>query len=137
MNDHHPLSDDFVFYAANVAQAAAAIAETERASADQQQTPPESIPTPGPDVLHIYIVDERAPEPQASGPVVESTIAPTSDPLTSPTTGDLETKADGVTVPPMSTIPRPSRKRLVLWLGIGMSATVSYTHLTLPTILRV
>jgi len=124
MNDHHPLSDDFVFYAANVAQAAAAIAETERASADQQQTPPESIPTPGPDVLHIYIVDERAPEPQASGPVVESTIAPTSDPLTSPTTGDLETKADGVTVPPMSTIPRPSRKRLVLWLGIGMSATL-------------
>ena len=57
MNDHHPLPDDFVLYAANIALSAAAIADTERASSEQQ-TPAEGIPTPGPDVLHIYIVDE-------------------------------------------------------------------------------
>jgi len=124
MKDHHPLSDDFVFYAANVAQAAAAIAETERASDEQQQAPPGGSPTPGLDVLHIYIVDEPAPEPETSGPVVESTIAPTSDPATLPTTGDLEMPKAGVTLPPLPETTRPLRRRLVLWISMGASATL-------------
>jgi len=123
MNEQRPLSDDFVFYAANIALSAAAIADTERASGEQQ-TPPEGIPTPGPDVLHIYIVDEPAPEPDASGPVVESTIAPSPGTERPPTTGDLETKADGRAACPVSTATRPSRRHLVWWLGVGMSATL-------------
>lgn len=119
MHDPH-LSDDFVFYAANVAQAAAAIAEGERVS----DGPPEGIPTPGPDVLHIYVVSDPAPEPETSGPVVESTIAPTSDPATPPTTGDLETPKVSVTRPPLPETTRSSRRRLVLWVGIGISAVL-------------
>jgi len=122
MNDHRPMSDDFVFYAASIAQAAAAVAETER-TLEEQQTPAEGIPTPGPDALHIYIVDEPVQEPDTSGPVVESTIAPSSDPAVHPTTGDPDTPAEE-NLPPLPTATPPLRKRLVLWIGIGASATL-------------
>jgi hypothetical protein len=118
-----PLSDDFVYFAANVARAAAVMGETARGQ-DEPHTPPEGVPvTPGPEVLHIVIVSE--PEPEADGPVVESTLAPSSDPANQPTTGDLDTASGNDT--PVSSLPpltRPSRHRLGLWIGIGMSATL-------------
>jgi hypothetical protein len=118
-----PLSDDFVYFAANVARAAAAMGETARASGEQD-TPPEGVPvTPGPDVLHIVIVQE--PEPEADGPVVESTLAPASDPACQPTTGELD--APSGDDPPVFSLPsmtRPSRRKRVLWIGISTSAAL-------------
>jgi hypothetical protein len=119
-----PLSDDFVYFAANVARAAAAMGEPARASGEQD-TPPEGVPvTPGPEVLHIVIVSE--PEPEADGPVVESTIAPSSDPSSQPTTGELDTPPSDDGMPsPLPPLTRPSRRKLALWIGIGASATLA------------
>jgi hypothetical protein len=118
-----PLSDDFVYFAANVARAAAAMGEPARGT-DEPHAPPEGVPvTPGLEVLHIVIVSE--PEPEAAEPVVESTLAPASDPSSQPTTGELDT-APGNDTPvfPLPPITRLSRQKLVLWIGIGMSATL-------------
>jgi len=123
-NQTRPLSDDFVSYAANIARAAAAMAEQDRASGEPH-TPPEGIPvTPGPDVVHIVIVNE--PEPEASNPVVESTLASAPETNPPPTTGDLDAASTGdSSSSPMPNIPRPSRRRWVLWTGIGVSATLA------------
>lgn len=125
-----PLSDDFVYYAANLAQAAAALKDNEPAY-EEAQTPPEGIPvTPEPNVLHIVIVQE--PEPEASTPVVESTLAPSSDPAASPTTGDLDASpSSDEASSPLPTLTRPSRKHLAVWIGVGMSATLLLAALLL------
>ena len=133
--EHHPdgaspLSDDFVCYAAHLAQAAAALQEDHKATGGEPRTSPEGIPvTPGPDVLHIVIVNE--PEPKASAPVVESTL--TSSPGTDAprATRELETpQADGNRSSKPETT-RPSRKRFVLWIGIGISAALALLSLLL------
>ena len=120
----YPVSDDFVYYATNVAQAAAALQENEPTK-EEPQTPPEGVPiTPGPDILHIVIVNE--PEPAASAPIVESTIVPSPDPATPPTTGDLETKAGGMAAGgPFPETRPPSQRRIGLWIGVGMSAALA------------
>ena len=121
-NQTCPLSDDFVSYVANIARAAAAMAEQDRASGEPH-TPPEGIPmTPGPDVVHIVIVNE----PEASNPVVESTLASEPEPNTPPTTGDLDAASTGdIPSSPMPNSTRLSWRRWVLWPGIGVSATLA------------
>lgn len=122
-NKTHPHSDDFVYYAAHVAQVAAALHEQEP-TGEEPKTPSEGVPvTPGPDVLHIVIVTE--PESEASAPVVESTLASTPEQTdASPTTGDLDAQPMNETPSSLPPITRPSRLRLVLWIGVGMSATL-------------
>ena len=123
--DHpDPLADDFVYYAAHLAQTAAALQENEHASGEPH-TPPEGIPvTPGLDVLHIVIVNE--PEPAASASVVESTLTSAPETDAPRATGDLDAApGDG---PPSAALPitgRPSRKRRVVWIGVGLSAALT------------
>lgn len=123
LNDQHPVSDDFVSYAAHLTQAAAALQEGHEHAKEEPQTP-EGIPvTPVPDVLHIVIVNE--PEPEASAPVVESTLTSAPETDVPPITDDLDASADeGIPTSPFPNPTRPMRRR-VLWIGIGVSAVLA------------
>lgn len=121
--------DEFVDYLAKAAQAASTLDEQQMPQHGQsqpettpQETPPGGIPS-GPEVLHIYIVDEPLETAQPDASVVDSTIAPAQQ----RESGEQETPALGA---PVSVLARKRWTWIILAVCLILAAVDGFLYLS-------